>query len=312
MPPLRFCLLILFMLANLCRAANLPPNLSSNLAQNAQADLTACEFAAAQPESALPTITIGIAQPYAAPDVVHLASTLSSQNQHIAVCSESWRAVLPRLTPLAKHLERGMGWAVFLLAFLLTVYLLTRLTPRGPWRRTTLAGVLAVSAGTWLLACLILALISLLGGQRLLYGTVVSLRQGQDSVASWHDVDGARALQVLLASQIKPDRQTHVVASVPASVATSVPASASADHIASTGASSRGQPGPQGHYISFQRLNLRLQPGTESPLINTIERGQTLHFIGPVAGDWWRVRSAAGQTGWVSSLWLRRPEEMPH
>lgn len=59
-------------------------------------------------------------------------------------------------------------------------------------------------------------------------------------------------------------------------------------------------------------LNLRAAPGTSAERIGVIPAGSLVTPIGGRDGDWWQVRAEMDgktQTGWASSLWLRRQAE---
>jgi hypothetical protein len=212
----------------------------------------------------------------------------------VSVCSEPWSEVLPRWLPWARNLERGHGFAALLLAFVLVVAGAYAATPRHWWHQTTLAGVLAVGGLSWLLSVLLLAGFHAIGGQRLLYGTAVSLRLPQQAHAEWFDVAGARELEALLAER-------HLLAEAPAlaAVATSDAAAVAPKAVE-----------PEGEYRVYHRLNLREAAGVHFPRLAIFNRGDAVRYDGAREGDWWRIRSSTGQTGWASSLWLRRAGEM--
>lgn len=59
-------------------------------------------------------------------------------------------------------------------------------------------------------------------------------------------------------------------------------------------------------------LNLRVAAGTGAARLATIPAGTMVTPTGIRSGDWWQVRAEADgttQTGWASSLWLRRQAE---
>lgn len=249
-------------------------------------DLPACEAGAGNGSSAL---SLGLVQPYAAPEVVEYAVNLARRGEAVSVCSESWSEVLPRSLPWARHLERGYGFALFGLALLVVAAVLTALVPRRKWRRTTLVGVLAVGALSWLGGVAALAAFHALSGQRLVYGTVVSLRQPLQPVVEWLDVAGARELEAALS-------QRKLVVALPVPVP-----------VVALGAPTTVM--PNGEYRVFHRLNLRERPGVEAPRFAVLPVGEIVRFDGANQGDWWRVQSKTGQTGWASSIWLRRLDE---
>lgn len=264
-----------------------------------QIDLPACEASA---PGLAQGVSIGLVQPYASEQVLNYAARLTLKQSNVNVCSETWASVLPRWVPWSGELERGHGFAAFVLAFVLAVSVLWFVTPREFWRRTTLLGVLGVGALTWVLGVVLLAGFHLMGGQRLIYGTVVSLHTPKQGNPVWLDVKGARELESMLAqlgllsdatAQSVPPTQSNAASGVDDATKTDV-----------------GQ-APSGTYRVYHRLNVREAAGTQSPWIATLNRGEDVQFDGATQGDWWRVRTRAGQVGWASSLWLRRPQEMP-
>lgn len=60
-------------------------------------------------------------------------------------------------------------------------------------------------------------------------------------------------------------------------------------------------------YRTRQKLNLRSAPGVDGELVAVLPSDATVKSSGPRQGDWWRVK-AGDKEGWVSSLWLVRPE----
>jgi hypothetical protein len=59
-------------------------------------------------------------------------------------------------------------------------------------------------------------------------------------------------------------------------------------------------------------LNLRADASTNSERLATVPAGSLVTPTGERRGDWWQVRAHADgreQTGWASSLWLRRKFE---
>lgn len=66
------------------------------------------------------------------------------------------------------------------------------------------------------------------------------------------------------------------------------------------------------------RLNLRAFASTSAPYLASIEAMQLVQVQGPQVGDWWFVQvpnndasCAPPRQGWVNSLWLRKPDELP-
>ncbi|WP_317203897.1 SH3 domain-containing protein [Janthinobacterium sp.] len=68
-----------------------------------------------------------------------------------------------------------------------------------------------------------------------------------------------------------------------------------------------GQP-----YRAHHDLNLRAGAGVDAPRIGVVPAGATVTPTGVRSGDWWQVKASVGgrdNTGWASSLWLRRITE---
>jgi len=258
-------------------------------------DLPPCEVSS---PGMVEGLAVGIVQPHAAPDVLAFAARLAAVDPGLGVCSESWSAVVPRFVPWAGALERGYGFAAFGLGFVLAVLLLWALTPRQWWQRMTALGLLTVAGLTWVLGVALLAGFHALGGQRWVYGTVVSLRAPLQPVPAWHAVNGAREMEALLA-------QRGIDTTARAAPRTQAPAPAPA---ADPAAPARA---PAGMYRAFHRLALRTAPGVQAERVAVLPRGAEVTYDGAAHGDWWRIKTADGKVGWASSLWLRRPEELP-
>ncbi len=59
-------------------------------------------------------------------------------------------------------------------------------------------------------------------------------------------------------------------------------------------------------------LNLRADPSTSAERLATVPAGAMVTPTGKRRGDWWQIKAEADgreQTGWASSLWLRRKYE---
>jgi len=263
-------------------------------------DLPPCEASAPGSEAGL---SLGIVQPHASEHLVAYAARLTLADPTLNVCAEPWSAVLPRWVPWSPALERGLGWGVFVLAFVAAVSLLWATTPRGWWQRTTLLGLLGVGGLSWVLAVAALFALQALGAQRLLYDTAVSVRVPKQAGVQWLNLSGARDLEAWLAARsllpklaaVQTPTQTPPLASAPtAEPPPATPAIGEA---------------PAGPYHVAHRLNMRSGPGTQHAWQTTLPRGEVVQFDGATQGDWWRMRRTDGSVGWCSSLWLRRPGE---
>lgn len=280
---------------------------TANPAGMAMVDLPPCE---AYVPGAFNGLSIGVVEGRGSSHVVDYVGSLTLSQPSLNVCAESWSSVLPRLAPWTAVVERGHGWAAFALAFLVAVTILWFATPRVWWRRTTLLGILVVGTLTWGVGVTLLAGFHAVGGQRLLYDTIVSLRLPQEAAPTWMDVGSARELEAIFARR----NVLPVVASPEAGKSGLAPAESKesaipvmAESVAAPRPTERvPYPGP---YRVAHPLNLREGPGVHYQRLTTLARGDEVLFNGAVQGDWWRVRAASGQTGWSSSLWLRRPAE---
>jgi hypothetical protein len=237
--------------------------------------------------------TLGIIEPDRSQDLARYAAQLTTAEQagQLRVCAENWAGLLPRWVPWNAQLERGHGFVLFLLAFAGLAALLARFTPRRWWRRPTALGIVALLGGGWLLGVLGLALFHGLGGQRLLYASVVSLAQAGHP-PQWHEVSGARELDRLL-------QDAGWVKAGPLPAGEKNTAEASSALVTQQA----------GTYRVHHPLNLRQAAGVAAIRDQVLQAGVLVEFSGVQQGDWWQVKTREGREGWVSSLWLRRPEE---
>lgn len=100
-------------------------------------------------------------------------------------------------------------------------------------------------------------------------------------------------------------------------VAPSSPPSAAPMPLAQTPAPRPAPAGPQPGqaYRVIEDLNLRNSATVGAPRIGVVPGGAVVHATGAHQGDWWQISTGApetGQTGWASSLWLRRSGETAH
>ncbi len=70
------------------------------------------------------------------------------------------------------------------------------------------------------------------------------------------------------------------------------------------GASAQPPRPPLPRLIAHSKANLRANASTKSRIIGTLTKGETLEILGR-SGDWFRVKSAAGLTGWVFKALVR-------
>jgi hypothetical protein len=313
----------------------------------AAVDLPLCVDVAAQVGNAK-QIRIGLADPVAAPALALHLTAMGQYYDDVTPCAERWSSVLPLATPLAKvsTLEKHYGWGVYAAALFITLILCAVFTPKSWWRRPTALAIITLVGGTWLSATAILGAANALKlPQRAFYENAVSLQLGAKR-ETWHEVTGVRGLDQWLAgagfdasfSSAKLnlralDGGNGTVYDTP-TAGNGKPGSGA---LTTTGRTAKGNdgrlmlevltpsgtslwmiaadsiatpaPGKAGDvYRVHQALNLRTGVGVDHSRITTLARGATVTLTGERNADWWEVKSG-GQTGWVSSLWLRRVVE---
>jgi len=124
---------------------------------------------------------------------------------------------------------------------------------------------------------------------------------------AWWRRPNLRALAILaastwgLASLLLPMAPAPAPAPAPAVAATPAMAATTATAVAGR------------TYRVFEDLNLRNASATSARRVGVVPPGTMVTATGARAGDWWQVRATVqGKrvTGWVSSLWLRRADEV--
>ena len=124
---------------------------------------------------------------------------------------------------------------------------------------------------------------------------------------AWWRRPNLRALAILAAGTWGLGSLLLPMAPAPAMAAT--PAMAPAPAMAATTATAvAGR-----RYRVFEDLNLRNAGATSARRVGVVPPGTMVTATGAHAGDWWQVRATIkGKrvTGWVSSLWLRRADEV--
>ncbi|WP_145647314.1 SH3 domain-containing protein [Pseudoduganella lurida] len=71
-------------------------------------------------------------------------------------------------------------------------------------------------------------------------------------------------------------------------------------------------PAAGARYRVYRDLNVRGAAGVGAARLAVVPQGALVAATGAHEGDWWQITYASGtsrQTGWASSLWLRRPGE---
>lgn len=122
---------------------------------------------------------------------------------------------------------------------------------------------------------------------------------------SWWKRPNMRALAVLAAGTWGIGSLLMWLAPAPAMAATPATAGIAAIHPAVLTAGRT--------YHVFEDLNLRAASGTSARRVAVVPPGALVTATGAREGDWWEVGAKVGGkpvTGWVSSLWLRRSDEL--
>lgn len=122
---------------------------------------------------------------------------------------------------------------------------------------------------------------------------------------SWWQRPNVRALAVLAAGTWSLGSLLLWLAPAPAMAATPATAGVAAIRPAALTAG-------RGYHV-FDDLNLRAASGTGARRIAVVPPGAVVTATGAREGDWWEVSTKVGGkqlTGWVSSLWLRRSDEL--
>ena len=109
--------------------------------------------------------------------------------------------------------------------------------------------------------------------------------------------------------------QAHAGAAAPPAPAPSPTAAIAAVIPAPAPAPAPAPPPPASAGLAFRThdaLNLRAGPGVSATRLLVVPAGAIVTPTGARSGDWWQVTARVGgaeQSGWASSLWLRRQDE---
>lgn len=254
-------------------------------------------------------VRLGIAWPGDAALVRHVAKLGQSQGNLIA-CKESWSSILPSIAPWSKigELERYYGYAAYGLGLIVTLLLLAGFTPQHWGKQPTALGLLGIGLGAGIAGIVVINVANRMAlPQHFLYGNIVSIQHGLDE-PEWADVADVREFDRLMAAK----GLNHVSAPARENVAPKDKENSTGavppDNAAPTEAPSAEEQSAQATsvYRTHQPLNLRDAPGVDGKLIALLPRDTKVAIFGERRGDWWQVRTADNQEGWVSSLWLRR------
>jgi hypothetical protein len=162
--------------------------------------------------------------------------------------------------------------AAFVAGLIITLVLAAYLTPRSWWKRPNARALFIMVAGAWGFGSLIL------------YATHAPAAAMLHANAPAADGDSATGVREAAA-----------------------PAPPASDSSSAARTAAAGQP-----FRVHRDLNLRTAPGVQAARVIVVPAGATVTPTGQQDGDWWQVRATIdghAQTGWASSLWLRRSGE---
>jgi hypothetical protein len=130
---------------------------------------------------------------------------------------------------------------------------------------------------------------------------------------TWWRRPNARALFIMVAGAWGFGSLILYATHGPATASTSALASSIAPAAAAEAAQPTA-PGPTaGQPFHVHRdLNLRAAPGVHAARVAVVPAGADVTPTGARDGDWWQIKASVNgrdNTGWVSSLWLRRSGE---
>ncbi|WP_343729424.1 SH3 domain-containing protein [Duganella sp.] len=100
---------------------------------------------------------------------------------------------------------------------------------------------------------------------------------------------------------------THGATPAHAGTASTMPAAPVVAAVGADSAVTAGSP-----FRVHRDLNLRAAPGVHAARVGVVPAGASVTPTGERDGDWWQIQATIhgrAQTGWASSLWLRRSSE---
>jgi len=126
---------------------------------------------------------------------------------------------------------------------------------------------------------------------------------------SWWKRPNARALFILVAGAWGFGSLMLYATHAPATAAPAVstPTPVANDNGTAARLAAAGQP-----FRVHRDLNLRSAPGVQAARVVVVPAGAIVTPTGQHDGDWWQISATIdgrAQTGWASSLWLRRSGE---
>ncbi|MTV39868.1 SH3 domain-containing protein [Duganella radicis] len=169
--------------------------------------------------------------------------------------------------------------AAFAAGLIITLFLAAYLTPRGWWRRPNARALFIMVAGAWGFGSLILY-------------AAHAAASGGDHLAQ-------------ASPGTSPAGPPPPQAALPAGAVGG--GTLAPGDIAGSAAATAGRA-----FRVHRDLNLRAAPGVHAARVGVVPAGAIVTPTGVHDGDWWQIKATIGhseQTGWASSLWLRRSGE---
>jgi len=202
----------------------------------------------------------------------------------------------------------------FAAGLIITLFLAAYLTPHKWWRRPNARALLIMVTGSWGFGSLILwAVHSKAGNISALIASDGHTGRALGTAAHQAAPRDGKALDAIppattsdTADFASPHEADSITAAGPAANAAANPAAARTTGVLAASAIS-GQP-----FRVHRDLNLRAAASVSATRLGVVAAGATVIPTGRRHGDWWQIKAQVDgreNTGWASSLWLRRSGE---
>jgi hypothetical protein len=179
--------------------------------------------------------------------------------------------------------------AAFAAGLIVTLFLAAYLTPRAWWRRPNARALLIMVAGAWGFGSLILYATH---GAASAQAIPISADEARQQASAQPPLDADRA----------SSRTSNGTGS-----STGAGSGNGTGDVAAWPGAAAGRP-----FLVHRDLNLRAAPGVRAARLAIVPAGAEATPTGMRNGDWWQIKTSVNgreNTGWVSSLWLRRSGE---
>jgi len=198
----------------------------------------------------------------------------------------------------------------FAAGLIVTLFLAAYLTPHTWWRRPNARALLIMVAGSWGFGSLILwaAHGKVDGISALIAADSRAGSRASGTAARQGTPQGAKALDVGLPATTSDTANLDPIRDAAGPVAGDAGNPAATGNTGALAASAiSGQP-----FRVHRDLNLRAAASVSATRLGVVPAGATVTPTGLRHGDWWQIKARVDgreNTGWASSLWLRRSAE---